>query len=251
MEKNRTIPSIDESLKMVRLVLAVVDEVYPRGEMELDVLYAPVVSLFWRCIKLQKSLLILLEAKFPEEAFVLARSLFDDALILEQMNQAKGDRAEVIYGWLRNSISEKEGLFREAFRSRLSDDVSNELESVVNEREQLEIFARMRGVKKPRPLLTARDAAFNFGRKKDYWSYCLAHEMVHGSDAALSLGRQRDNQGVFQYTLQSDKPWIVAAVSGFSARSLLQVSKATASMLGWDCMELLATVESEVSAFDL
>lgn len=249
-ERKRTVPSIEQSLAIVRNVLAVVDEISPKTEMELDVLYAPVISLFWRCVRLQKAVLILLEAKFPDEAFALARSLFDDALLLEQLNQAKEHRAAMTYGWIRKSISEKEGLFREALRSRLSDDISAELETIVKEREQLELFAKARGVVKPRPFLVGRDAAFGFGRKEDYWSYCLAHELVHGSDAALALGRQKDDRGVFQYALHSDKPWIVATVAGFSARSLLQAATATASMLGWNCMERLVAVEKDINAFD-
>ena len=218
--------------------------------MTLDLVFAPIITLFWRSFSLQSAILILLKSAHAEEGFALSRSLFDDALMLHELSVSGDGLCEYILEWNRHSVTEQEGLMKEARRLNFPGDHEAELTRLAGERRKLEEFASKRGITRGRRFLSPKDAAAKFGRNDDFWMYRLAEEMVHGSDAALSLRRQKKDDGSFNIESHVSAPWLIAGIAGFSARSLLQSLKATSIILKWDAEKRIEEIQIHVDAFD-
>lgn len=58
-----------------------------------------IIGMFWRALRLYGGVLILLKAELPEEAAILARSLFEEALRLQQLAADTKNRNALILGW--------------------------------------------------------------------------------------------------------------------------------------------------------
>src|SRR5687768_843180 len=74
------------------------------------------MSLFMRAWRLFDAIIILLERNLPEEAVILSRALFTDALRLAEMQAAGPDRAALSLAYVNESIDEKQSLVNEAVR---------------------------------------------------------------------------------------------------------------------------------------
>jgi hypothetical protein len=242
--------SIEESIALVRLVLEMVDKVRPHGEIEAKTVNAPVLAMFCRAVSLQKAILLLMEKSFIEEAMFLGRSLFEDALRLHQLSAEPTDRGALILGWIESSINEKEGLWRVARSLGLHGDHDANLARVAEERSQLRIFAANNKVQRSKAFLSPKDAALKYGRREDFWSYELAHEMVHGSDAAHAYRRRKNDDGVYLYFANTDAPGPMSGTAAFSARSLVQATRAVAAIMGWGGADEIAAAEDTVEKFE-
>jgi hypothetical protein len=102
-------------------------KISPREELTVKIEDMFVLCLYWRSIRLFDgivSLLSLLEKDLPEEALILGRSLFVEALRLAEIEAAGDQRAALILGWENTSIEEKKGLFKEAPKLGLEFDLT-------------------------------------------------------------------------------------------------------------------------------
>src|SRR5436190_14065033 len=68
-----------------------------------------VLGMYWRCVRLFDATLLLLKAELPEEAAIVARSLFEESLRLQQLAADEADRDALILGWANGSIGERLG----------------------------------------------------------------------------------------------------------------------------------------------
>jgi hypothetical protein len=214
-------------------LLTVLQQTVPKGPSEIRTHYVFILGMFWRSVRLYHGILVLLKAQLPEEAALLARSLFEESLRLRQLADEPGNRDALVLGWANDSITERVNLFRTAKAMGLDNDIDASLASLEEKRRELDTYRGRRGVGRFLPFLSEKDAAIRYDRKDDYWTYALAHEFVHGSDVAWMYGRQNiaaDTVGLFA---QTDNPEFRAGIAHFAAASLTEVAVATFSILGW------------------
>ena len=78
----------------------------PQEVIELSPPDSQALGMYWRCVSLFRSLLILHDDHYPEEALFLARSLFEESLQLMQLNDAGTERKRILIGlrakWLES-----------------------------------------------------------------------------------------------------------------------------------------------------
>ena len=84
-----------------------------------------------------------------------------------------------------------------------------------------------------------KDAAIKRDRRDDYWTYRLAHKMVHDEDTAQLYRRHKGEFDVVAFFSHTREPDLLAETGAFAARYIADAFYATAGMLGW-------TVSSEI-----
>ncbi len=209
----------------------------------------PVLGLFHRSLRLFDGIVALLEKDLPEEALILGRSLFSDALRLAEVEQAGDQRKALLLGWANSGIEEKKGLFHEAAKLGFEKDLPAMLNHLEEERNKLLQYAQSNGVGTLRKFLREREAAQKFGRTHDYWTFCLSHEFVHGSDAAFVFSRTKVANDTLALADRTRDHKIVAGVVCFSAASLVQAALATAGVFAWQGRADLHQLSREVNDF--
>lgn len=190
---------------------------------------AAIISMYWRARRLYEAALILLGAHLPEEASIIARSLFESAMRLMQFAADPADRDVLLIGWVGHSINQREGLMQTAKSLGLTSDIDADLGHFSEERKRLQAYAAGKPWKR---FLTAAEAAKRFNRADDFWTYELAHESVHGSDAA-SLFSTRAEGNRRRLHAKVDDPRVLGAFAHFAARAMADAAAATHSIFGW------------------
>lgn len=89
----------------------------PREVIELSPPDLHALGMYWRCVSLFRSLLILLDNHFPEEALFLARTLFEESLQLMQLNDAGTERERMLVGLRAKWLQSQEDLLLQRHRS--------------------------------------------------------------------------------------------------------------------------------------
>jgi Family of unknown function (DUF5677) len=191
---------------------------------------AAVVSMYWRSRRLYDAALILLKAHLPEEASIIVRSLFESAMRLMQLAADPTDRDLLLIGWVGRSINQREGLMRTAKSVGLDSDIDEYLRHFSEERKRLQAYAAGRPWKR---FHTTAEAARRFNRTDDFWTYELAQESVHGSDAA-SLFSTRAEGNTRRMHAKVGDPAVLGAFAHFAARAMADATTATYSILGWN-----------------
>lgn len=197
-----------------------------------------VIQRFWRCRSLFDGVILLLRSGLMEEALILSRPLFEDALRLAELAEAGDQRTALAVGYARSSLKEKVGLVRQAARLRLESNPDAVLAHFDGEREKLDRYATRFRLGRIRPRSLA-DLSSAYGRGQDYWTYQLSHEMVHGSDAAWLFRRHKTLDGALALAAKSSDPQLITATACFAARSALQAAAAMVVMFGWHCLEAI------------
>jgi hypothetical protein len=66
---------------------------------EMPTHYAYILGMYWRCVRLFEATLLLLKSELPDEATIVARSLFEESLRLQQLAADETDR-DALGSWL-------------------------------------------------------------------------------------------------------------------------------------------------------
>jgi hypothetical protein len=227
-------PLFEGVLALAEKILRIVEESVPKGVFDVSpARNRHIVGMLWRARRLYEGVLLLLKAQLPEESTILARSLFETSLRLQQLAADPENRAALILGWLKGSINEYEGLLKTGKASGLDTDISAALADLEKQRQELQKDIKSLALSGTQPFLSPKDAAINkYGRKDDYWFYEFSHETVHGSQAAWIYGTKQygDFTGLHAKT---DDPVFRSTCAHFSARSISNAYSATASIFGW------------------
>ena len=107
---------------LVQRIAEAVRRIYPGGISEIETADGYVFSMYWRSVRLFDGIILLLRNRLPEEALILARSLFVEGLRLAEIADAGRSRGSLVLGWASASIEEKKGLIKEAIRLGLEPD---------------------------------------------------------------------------------------------------------------------------------
>jgi len=200
------------------------------------------LPMYWRCVGLFRSVLILLDNNQPEEALILARSLFAESLRLMELDAAGTERAGILYGHYAQSLERNKWLLHKAKRWEVVDDITNQLRSIENQKGELETYRKRHGIGKSGKFSSEENAAIKLGRQKNLWTFELSHRMVHGELVSQMFRRRPVGSGghaIYSYTNYTSDPKILAGVGEFAAESMTHALHATANIFGW-------TVSSEL-----
>jgi hypothetical protein len=197
---------------------------HPRHHLE-------VLALFDRCRSAFGAVCLLADRGFGQEALILTRPLFTEALMMMELAAAdEARRAELVVGWEMATLADLEGIWREA--QARGDDLMPQLEACAKRRSQLEHYARRRGVGTREWRVDEKALAAKHGCD-GYLDFRLAHHFVHGS--AFAAGQRYSQRGdvVFIGGDAADAGWArAAALCG--AQSLLYAVGAICMILGLD-----------------
>lgn len=213
---------------------------------------AQILGMYWRCVSLFRSLLILLDNNYPEEALILARSLFEDSLRLMDLKDAGTDRETILVGYRAEMLERQESLFsRVAEELGLTQDASDVVEHVRRQKRELENYRKRKGIGKRKKFNSVKDAAIKRNRQEDLWTYLLSHAMVHGEDTAHLYRRRKVGTDAIAFFSHTSDPDILAETGAFAARSIAAAVYATAGMFGWavspELQELVEAMELRVN----
>jgi len=214
-------------------LLQLVADSPPKESFEIQPAQAHIAGMFWRSRRLYEGVLILLKAELPEEAAILARSLFEESLRLQQLAAEPENRDGLILGWANNSINQQRGLLHTAKACGLDPDISATLTILEKRRRDLDQYGARQGVKRRPSFQTRRDAAFRFERKEDFWLYEWSHESVHGSEAAWLFSSRRPAEGILGLYAKANDPELLSEFARFAARSMANAAEAAFAILGW------------------
>lgn len=190
------------------------------------------VRMFARCVPLFDGVVYLLTYGLVEESLILGRSLFEETMRLAQLAEESSDvRSGLIVGHLGKSHNEKIGLMHHSVRLGLEHEPEPIERKLAADKEVLREFSTRHGVRKQRFRVIA-EAATRYGRSEDYWTYELANEMVHGSDIALFFRSSTIQPDTVQFTTRTRDKRLIAGAAAFAARSLIQSTRAIATILG-------------------
>lgn len=193
------------------------------------------LGMYWRCVSLFRSVLILLDNDQPEEALILARSLFAESLRLMELEDAGTEREAILLGYYVQSLERSKALFgQEAERLGLTDDISDVLANVEKQRRGLDDYRRRKGIGRLGRFSTEKNAATKLNRKEDLWTFLLSHGMVHGEDAAQLFRRRKVGSDLMAFCSHTNDPDVLAEVGAFAARSVSHALYAAASIFGWE-----------------
>lgn len=93
-------------------------------------------------------------------------------------------------------------------------------------------------------------AARRYGRLEDYWSRELAHQMVHGNDAAMIYRRRKISPDTLVLANRTIDPIVVSATMCFAGRSLLLARGAASKIFSWGDEHVLASLLARLKTLE-
>jgi hypothetical protein len=192
-----------------------------------------IVGMFWRAVRLYDGVLTLLKVELPEESAILARSMFETSMRLQQLEAEPQNRNSLILDWVNYSISQQMKLLQEMKRSGVDTNVNEALAKLEENRKENSKYASELGVKRLQSFLSVKDAAVKFNRKDDYLNFQWSHDSVHGNDAAWMFATRTPSMGTVGLYAKTGDPWLLSSFAHFAARSMADSAKALFAIMGW------------------
>jgi Family of unknown function (DUF5677) len=192
-----------------------------------------VAAIHRRIRRAARAVAVLLDANYPHEATVVARSLFEDSLRVGALAQAGPGRTSLLLGWLAESTSQAERLLR--LGEELDSHDRREREDALRSRRiRLEEEARRLGVRGQwRRFPNERAMAKAQGLLQEYYHYLYATQVVHGSELAFLFDPDPVGDRDHESPTAPVPMEVRAAALSLTVTSLLRAHIATAEMLGW------------------
>jgi hypothetical protein len=169
-----------------------------------------------------------------------------------ELEAAGSDREAILLGYHSRTLERSEELFcREAKRLGLTDDTSDVLARVQEQRRGLENYRRSKSIGKLGKFGSEKNAAPKLNRQDDLWTFLLSHGMVHGEEAAYLFRRRKVGADAMAFLSHTTDPDLLAEVGLFAARSLSHAVYAVADIFGWtvspELPELVEDLECRVN----
>lgn len=216
--------------------------ILPAGFFNVSPADALVLSMFWRSVRLYDAATILLRSNLPEEAVMLARASFEEALKLRELGDNESDRLGLIVRHALDAITEKRNLLVKKDRSAEGGD-PGVVEQLNDEEAKLMQFATTSGITKIPKFLSVKAAIERYGRTPDLGFYEMSHQFVHGSDLAISFGRTRRGEDELLINDRTSDLWFQVGVAAFVSLSLVEATRGAAKVFGWKGAEEVAALQ--------
>jgi len=195
--------------------------------------YHWVTRMFWRSRRLYEAILFLLDVAQPEEAAVLARSLFEDSMRLMELDEDEGKRDARIIWWMNDSIQRSFNLQKEQAQCLVDDDLVPSVEQLEKERASLQKYAARHGVTRYEKFSSPKGAAFRFDRRDYYSYYAWAHQATHGNEGFWFVASMKRARGSELLRAKTTDALTLNAVSQFATQAMFDSMTSASSILGW------------------
>ena len=165
-----TRPVHERALELMLKVEEAIPETGPAGPREFPRLDGLLLMPLWRVRSLHHAIHLLMVNGLLDEALVLWRSLFEDAVRLRSILR-EPDRAPYVISMLREAAHERRKLIEEGVRAELEADPVPLRQAVDDRLRELDKFQSDHGIKKPITPPSTKDGARNLGWKTEYWLF--------------------------------------------------------------------------------
>jgi Family of unknown function (DUF5677) len=192
-----------------------------------------IVGMFWRALRLYDGALVLLKAELPEETAILARSLFETSMRLQQLQGERQHRTALILHWLNSSLDHQLAVLEVMKACALDIDIEGKVAMLKAQRKQIRKSVSGLGHIRSKPFLGIKDAAFKFDRKDDYFTFEWTQESVHGTDASWMFAKKRATSEWVGLCGKTDEPMLRSGLAYFAARSMADATMGVFKILGW------------------
>jgi hypothetical protein len=207
----------------------------PDGEwQEMSPPHADALSSFGRIRSVFAAIQILLEAGFPEEAAILARSLFESSLRLEKLaNETETERERLILGEVRAATSDAIKLYDIEPRALGTGPGMTPEELAVLEERLVQIERRRTRLNlgRLRRFPGEKDMAKELGRLNEYLNLRIAHHITHGSPLAQATRTRYPGHNEVAVHHRNTDIRMLNGVGTFAAVSALRAQAAVGSFL--------------------
>jgi hypothetical protein len=208
----------------------------PPGEFrDVSPITGEILAWYARSRSLFSAIRILLKAGYPEEAMILARSLFEASLRFEYLAaNDETNRAALVLGEVSRAIEAFRYL--DLQRREIKPDSANDaaVDRAIDERSRMIQRAQKRfRVERLRRFPGDQALARRFGHLDSYHGSRIASEFTHGGHLAQA-SRTRRGDGEVRVFHRSDDPRLAAGVGTLAAEAALYSQRALATILGWD-----------------
>jgi len=220
------LPHAEELLQLVR-------ESAPKEVFDVSHPNVHIVGMFWRALRLYDGALILLKGELPEEAAILARSLFETSMRLQQLQGEPHHRTALILRALNSSLVHQLGVLELMKECALDIDIEGKVTMIKEQSKQIRKSVSERGLTRSKPFLDIKDAAFKFDRKDDYFTFEWTHESVHGTDAGWMFAKKRATADWVGFCGKTNEPMLLSGLAHFAARSMSDATMGVFRILGW------------------
>jgi hypothetical protein len=178
---------------------------------------------------------LLLENDRVNEAWILTRPLFTDALRLEYFAKASEQiREELLIGRELASVDDFLAKFHRLNVSLGEEGLSaKEIQGAEARRKNVLARAARKGIRKPRKSYPSeRDLARRFGYLEELWMFEVSHDAVHGSGVAQTLRRFPLGDGEMGIAERNSEFPFLAGTATFAMGSALRAAKFGGQVLG-------------------
>lgn len=223
-----------------------------RGSQEVTTHDGVIIQMYLRCPPLFDGVVALLERGLPEEGLFLGRALFDESLQLQELADAPDNRRiGLVVGREGKSIERNRRLMKLAIELGLEKELTNaEAQKRIDDRElSLAGYAQRHGATTA-SFAKPQEAARCYGRLEDYWSRELAHQMVHGNDAAMIYRRWKVEPDTLVLANRTIDPIVVTAAMCFAGRSLILARGAASKIFSWGEEDALLSLSARLKALE-
>jgi hypothetical protein len=179
-----------------------------------------------------ESVVLLVDAGFPEEGLQLARTLLSDSLLLMELAARPSDRMALAFAYYSESITERENLGRTAKAVDLAR-ADEWAPAIAKQRLTLQEGMQRHGVSKLERVRGETSLARTHDRLDEVWNHRFMSTMLHRVDVAQTF-RRRDAEGSTALYMHNRDPRWAAVVLAAAMTSALHAHAATAHMLKWD-----------------
>jgi len=190
------------------------------------------VALFDRCRGLYGAVRLLAQHGFGQEALILTRPMYTEALMLLEFASAdEKRRIELYVRYSLSAITDFEGTLLEA--QARGDDVSTELAAAAKGREALERSARRHNVRTRRWKPDEKALAYKHVGGEGYLDFDLSHHFVHGTAfASAQRYAARGDVVMVGGPAANQEDWARGALVSAS-QSMVFAVRGICAILGW------------------
>jgi hypothetical protein len=239
-------------LKIVDRIISAANSISTTERIQVSDTDADIFAMFWRARSLFEGIKALIQQDLADEAMLLARAIFEASLRIGEMRAARDKRAGLVLRWRLDSIQNSRGLMSDAHRTGIYTDADwAAADRALKQKEQGVVqYARSIGCEPLPKFRSDKDAAYALDRKKDYWLFRIAHEMVHGSEIAHMWRRRTIGESTVDVYAKTADIEAIAAPADFGGRALLLAAIDVAQMFGRGNVEEFRMLLSELEELE-
>lgn len=226
----------------------------PDGEVqEVTPISGEALSWYARLRSLFSAARLLIREGYPEEASILARSLFEGSLKLELLADVRErERERLVLGAVNAGLDRFIGIFHDDnIALGLGDGLTaDERERIETRRRQIAARQRRLGLGRLARFPDDKTLAIRFDRREEYQGLRLSSEVTHGSHLAQATRSRHPNLGEVAVFHRNYDLRMLVGVGSFAALAALRATIALSTWLPFVSGAGVSELVDEIDGFD-